>query len=151
MDALAGGLSGTIPTEIGQLSNLIFLDLDFNDLEGSLPTEIYALTTLTQLDLNNNRLSGDIAQMGVFQDLEFLQLHSNQFSGTIPVGIGALTNMGTFTLHETHFSGTMPPTVCNLLWTNGGTLTSLIADCDSPLPGQDPDIFCDCCTDCRAA
>jgi hypothetical protein len=146
-----GGLGGSIPSEIGQLSNLIFLDLDFNEITGSLPLELFTLTTLTQLDLNNNQMSGNIGPMGVFQDLEFLQVHANDFTGEIPTSMGGLTNMGTFTLHETGFSGTMPEAVCALLSTNGGSLNSLIADCDSPALGVDPDIVCDCCTDCRAS
>lgn len=146
-----GDLSGRIPSEIGNLSNLIFLDLDFNDLTGSIPTELFTLTTLTQLDLNNNHLTGDVAQIGVFEDLQFLQLHNNDFTGEIPPSTGALTGLGTFTLHNTFFSGTMPTTVCDLLATNGGQLTSLIADCAAPAPGVDPEIFCDCCTDCRGA
>jgi hypothetical protein len=50
------------------------MDFDFNDLSGSLPTELYILTDLVQLDLNNNRLTGTVDQLGVFLDLEFLQL-----------------------------------------------------------------------------
>jgi len=50
-----------------------------------------------------------------------------------------------FTLHATQISGEMPNSVCGLLETEGGFLTSLIADCE----GNAPDIVCDCCTDCR--
>jgi hypothetical protein len=50
------------------------LDFDFNALSGSLPSELYLLTDLVQLDLNNNRLTGTVDQLGVFVDLEFLQL-----------------------------------------------------------------------------
>eukprot|EP00980_Cylindrotheca_fusiformis_P024647 scaffold12194_cov129-Cylindrotheca_fusiformis.AAC.11 len=60
-----GGLTGPIPSEIGNLANLIFLDLDYNDLTGTLPTEIYLLTGLTQFDINNNRFSGNIDQIGI--------------------------------------------------------------------------------------
>jgi hypothetical protein len=52
-----------------------FVDFDFNALSGSLPTELYLLTDLIQLDLNNNQLTGNVDQLGVFVDLEFLQLH----------------------------------------------------------------------------
>jgi Leucine-rich repeat (LRR) protein len=144
-----GGLSGGIPSEIGRLTNLIFLDLDFNALTGSLPTELYRLTNLTQLDLNNNFLEGTIDDMGVFGQLEFLQLHANLFNGTIPDAMGGLNRLATFTLHETTFSGTMPESVCNLVVANGGILKSLISDCDPSAPGVAPDIVCDCCTDCR--
>ena len=68
------GLTSTIPTEIGGLTNLLFIDLDFNKLSGSFPTQLYSLTDLRTLDLNDNEMTGSIDQLGVFLDLEFLQL-----------------------------------------------------------------------------
>ena len=65
-------MEGTIPSEIGDLTNLIFLDLDFNSLTGSIPTELYTLSDLTQLDLNNNQLTGNVAGIGSFPKIEFL-------------------------------------------------------------------------------
>jgi Leucine-rich repeat (LRR) protein len=144
-----GGLTSSIPSEIGNLSNLIFLDLDFNDLSGSIPTELFLLTGLTQLDVNNNRLSGNVDQIGVFEQLEFLQIHANLFTGEIPDSMGDLTRMTTFTLHENLIPGAMPDSVCGLLDINGGVLSSLIADCGIPFNGLGPEIICDCCTDCR--
>ncbi|KAL7577641.1 hypothetical protein ACA910_015158 [Epithemia clementina (nom. ined.)] len=142
-----GGLTSTIPTEIGRLTNLIFLDLDFNELSGSLTSELLSLSSLTQLDLNDNQFTGSINGIGVFPAMEFLQIHANLFTGTVPEAVGNYTNMTVFTLHRTNVTGVMPDSVCDLLLSagNGGTLTSLIADCEIP----DPDIICDCCTDCR--
>lgn len=145
-----GTLTGQLPSEIGLLSQLIFLDLDFNDLSGSLPTEIYLLTGLTQFDINNNRFSGKIDQMGVFDQLQFLQIHANLFTGEVPASMGALNQLTTFTLHETSFTGEMPGSVCDLLVTNGGLLSSLIADCAIPFNSLAPEIICNCCTDCRS-
>ena len=61
------------------MTNLIFVDLDYNKLTGSIPTELYALTDLETLDLNDNLLTGNIDSMGVFGNLEFLQLQSKWF------------------------------------------------------------------------
>jgi len=138
-----GALTGTIPSEIGRLSNLIFIDLDFNQLTGSLPTQLFTLVNMTQLDLNNNRFQGRIGGMENFSRLEFLQLHSNGFTGTVPEQVGTLGLLTTFTLHQTNFSGVVPLGLCDLVV--DGTLMSLIADCD----GVDPEIECECCTDCR--
>jgi hypothetical protein len=136
-----GELGGRIPTEIGNLTNLIFLDLDFNKLTGSFPTELFSLSHMTQLDVNDNQLTGSVNGIGVFPQMEFLQLHTNLFTGQVPDGVGAFNLMAAFTLHDTLISGTMPASVCDLLF---GNLTSLIADCDAPA-----EIVCDCCTDCR--
>ena len=143
-----GNLTSTIPTEIGRLTNLVFIDLDFNELTGTLSDELLSLSSLNQLDLNNNKLSGSINGIGVFPDMEFLQLHDNFFTGTVPEGVGTFTGMTAFTLHESSISGTMPQSVCDLVVGagNGGVLTSLIADCST----TNPNIVCDCCTDCRA-
>ena len=73
------GLTSTIPTEIGGLTNLVFVDFDFNVLTGSIPSEMYLLTNLSTLDLNDNQLAGNVTQIGVFLNLEFLQLQSKGY------------------------------------------------------------------------
>jgi hypothetical protein len=139
-----GGLQGTIPTEIAFLTNLVFLDLDFNNITGSLSAELLSLEKLEQLDLNDNIMTGSINGIGVFPNLEFLQLHDNDFTGTVPDIVGAFSKLEAFTLHETRINGTMPASVCQLV--SSGVLSSLIADCLFP----NPDIICSCCTTCRA-
>lgn len=142
-----GGLTSSIPSTIGLLTNLIVLDLDFNELTGSLSSELLSLTSLLQLDINNNHFTGSIDGLGVFPNMTFLQIHANFFTGTVPSAIGTYSALGAFTLQHTAISGTMPQSVCDLLVTagNGGVLTALIADCG----GNYPNIVCHCCTDCR--
>jgi Leucine-rich repeat (LRR) protein len=53
-------LTGSIPSEIGYLTNLIILDLYTNQLTGSIPPEIGNLTNLIRLDLSDNQLSSVI-------------------------------------------------------------------------------------------
>ena len=54
------GLTGSIPSEIGNLTNLKKLYLSYNDLTGSIPPEIGNLTNLTSLHLESNQLTGII-------------------------------------------------------------------------------------------
>ena len=56
------GLTGEIPSEIGNLTNLNFLYLGSNGLTGSIPSEIGNLTNLTHLDLSDNQLTGLIPE-----------------------------------------------------------------------------------------
>ena len=137
-----GVLQGSVPSELGELTDLNFLDLDFNFLSGTLPTELWQLTELRTLDLDNNLISGGIDGIGALTQLEFVQMHINFFSGTVPDGLGNALNLATFNLHENNFVGSMPSSVCLL---RDRFLTSLIADC----AGNPPQIECTCCSDCR--
>ena len=55
-------LTGPIPPEIGNLTNLRYLYLDDNELTGSIPSEIGNLTNLTNLTIYNNQLTGLIPE-----------------------------------------------------------------------------------------
>ena len=52
------GLTGEIPPEIGNLTNLTNLTLYNNQLTGSIPPEIGNLTNMTNLYLRYNQLTG---------------------------------------------------------------------------------------------
>ena len=53
-------LYGSIPPELGNLHNLIDLEIDYNQLTGSIPPELGKLANLGWLYLNSNRLTGSI-------------------------------------------------------------------------------------------
>ena len=55
-------LTGSIPPEIGCLTNLVYLSLHSNQLTGEIPSEIGQLTSLANLYLYDNQLSGEIPQ-----------------------------------------------------------------------------------------
>ncbi|KAK3254682.1 hypothetical protein CYMTET_36111, partial [Cymbomonas tetramitiformis] len=42
-------LDGTLPTELGELTGMMYLWLNNNNLEGTLPTQLGALTQLTNM------------------------------------------------------------------------------------------------------
>jgi Leucine-rich repeat (LRR) protein len=73
-------LTGSIPAELKDLSNLQHLGLDFNLLTGSLPPELSSLVALKRLYLNNNEnLVGEIQVADLetlFSTLKELQIQS---------------------------------------------------------------------------
>ena len=87
-------LSGAIPPEIGNLTNLYHLDLFSNNLSGAIPPEIGNLTNLYHLNLGGNNLSGAIPpEIGNLTNLYHLNLGGNNLSGAIPPEIGNLIDL----------------------------------------------------------
>ena len=79
------GLTGSIPSEIGNLTNLTELNLYGNQLTGSIPPEIGNLTNLTYMNLGSNQLTGSIpSEIGNLTNLYGLSLGYNQLTGIIP-------------------------------------------------------------------
>ncbi|TYJ39169.1 hypothetical protein E1A91_A04G047900v1 [Gossypium mustelinum] len=55
-------IKGNIPMEIGNLSNMLDLELHHNKLSGFIPTSIGGLRNLQGLDLSSNKLGGPILE-----------------------------------------------------------------------------------------
>lgn len=108
----ANNLSGFIPTEIGNLTDLSILNLGNNQLDGSIPTQIGQLGRLMELDLSRNVLDGPIpSETGMLGMLTHLYLYENQLSGHIPDEIGNLNNLRILWLNGNRLSGPIPPQI----------------------------------------
>jgi hypothetical protein len=122
-------LTGSIPSELGNLGNLTLLNLNSNQLTGSIPTE---LGNLRYLWLNNNQLTGSIpTELGNLSNLRYLWLNNNQLTGTIPTELGNLTNLGSLEMAGNSLTGSIPTELGNLtnlwnLWLMGNNLTGSI-------------------------
>ena len=66
------GLKGTLPPELGDLSELQYLGLADNQIKGSIPSELGNAPRLAGLYLNNNWLTGTIP--GSFLELQHLRV-----------------------------------------------------------------------------
>lgn len=104
------GLSGVIPPEIGNLSQLEKLYLGVNAITGSIPPEIGRLQALKELEIWDNRLTGSIPEeIGNLSKLEVLQLFENaDLTGPIPAKIGNLANMKRINLSFCKLTGNLP-------------------------------------------
>ncbi|MFH1964934.1 MAG: fibronectin type III domain-containing protein, partial [Acidobacteriota bacterium] len=128
------GLTGLIPVELANFSNLWTLSLGYNRIGGSIPPELGSLTTLQLLSLSSNNLSGEIPpelgeliklerlglaynnftgpippELGNLSKLERLELFENELSGSIPLELGNLTGLSIFMLRNNELTGTIPP------------------------------------------
>ena len=82
---VSGGLTGSIPSQFGELTGLRVLDLSDNDLSGWIPWELGSLANLQVLNLSGNRLIGSLApELADLGRLDELNLRSNLLTGTVP-------------------------------------------------------------------
>ncbi|MBN2382412.1 hypothetical protein JXQ70_05970 [bacterium] len=102
-------LSGTIPSELADLSNLYYLDMESNYLNGSIPSELADLLKLDFLNLSSNYLNGSIpSELANLSSLSHLYLAYNELSGSIPTELGNLLNLQELILSYNQLSGNIP-------------------------------------------
>jgi hypothetical protein len=82
------GLDGELPTELGYLPDLKYLDLSNNNMKGTMPDEIYGL-----------------------EGIEKIYLYHNQFTGTISANIRNSWNLTHFHVSHNHLTGSIPATL----------------------------------------
>jgi len=129
------GLSGSIPPEMGKLSKLVDLNLGTNSFVGSIPFEFSLWTQLRYLHLDNSGITGNIPEsLGVLQHLDDLRLDRTALSGCLDVSSMKL---------NTSFCK-IPGTACWVSSTNstcGGSRCSTSTVCPS-LPTPSPANTC---------
>ena len=138
----ANRLTGNIPPELGSLTNLEYLLLHENELTGSIPPELGSLTNLEYLLLHENELTGSIPpELGSLTNLQDLYLHENELTGVIPLELGSLTNLQDLYLHANRLTGEIPKELGNLtlldsLWLHCNELTGGVPTALAALDGK---------------
>ena len=90
-NAPIGAWHGVTTDSDGRVTDL---SLSFNQLTGEIPAELGDLTNLEGLSLFNNQLTGAIpAELGSLTNLERLYLYRNHLTGEIPAELGSLTSL----------------------------------------------------------
>jgi Leucine-rich repeat (LRR) protein len=108
-------LSGNIPSAMGNLAQLIYLDLGSNQLTGSIPASFSTLSNLRLIALNLNQLSGTIpSYLSSLPNLYYLDIDNNQFTGTIPSSFGSFPKIQYLILADNQLTGTMLASFGNL-------------------------------------
>eukprot|EP00300_Choanocystis_sp_HF-7_P015816 c19187_g1_i1.p1 GENE.c19187_g1_i1~~c19187_g1_i1.p1 ORF type:complete len:1138 (+),score=193.42 c19187_g1_i1:253-3666(+) len=103
-------LMGSIPTQIGHLTNLKRLHLEYNHLSGTIPCQLGEVTSLTDFTCNNNnQLFGSLpSELGRLSNLKYLELQHCYLSGSFPTQLGQLTNLLQLNLGFNQLSGSIP-------------------------------------------
>jgi len=121
------GLSGSIPSQVGDLTELIVLYADRNQLT-DLPARIGDLTKLQWLHVAFNELATLPPEIGNLTALVSLYLSGNQLS-QLPTGIGNLTVLGQLLVEHNQLTslptGIEDCTALYKLWLSGNQLTTL--------------------------
>ena len=109
-------LTGTIPTELGNLTNLKSLELSFNkNLSGPIPPDIGRLSQLVELRLRRTGVSGRVpAEFGTLANLKNLALGESALSGPLPPELGKLVHLELLSLDQNHLTGSIPPELGHL-------------------------------------
>ena len=131
-------LTGTIPSQLGSMTSMIYLYLNSNSLTGTIPSQLGSMTSMTGLYLYSNSLTGTIpSQLGSITSMKYLYLYSNSLTGTIPSELGNLNTLVWLYLQGNNLQGSVPTSILTLPKLNsinlsgnqllGGNITSLFS------------------------
>ena len=132
-------MSGTVPTQVGNLRTYSFDARDAHFLSGTIPTELCEVTNLNRLQWGNSRVSGTLpAELGKLQNMKFdVSLAGTPLSGTLPTQLGLWTDLEKgLNLQGAALSGAIPTELGSLKKLSGldvggnqfsGTLPSQLA------------------------
>ncbi|WZZ38509.1 hypothetical protein YC2023_034768 [Brassica napus] len=140
MNGSYNGFEGAFPPSMGEMKNISFLDLSYNNFSGKLPRSILTscfslkylmlshnkfsgqflprgtnFTSLRVLRIENNLYKGEIG-VGLLRStrLEFLDMSNNFLKGAIPSWISKLSNLELLFLSNNFLEGTIPPSLVDL-------------------------------------
>ncbi|CAM9198143.1 unnamed protein product [Discosporangium mesarthrocarpum] len=110
------GIKGSLPTNLGNMTNLRILHMYSASLTGTIPDSLSWLCNLEELWLNGNQLTGYIPRgLGHLSQLRELFLNSNELLGTIPQSFSGLTNLEGLNLGWNLLEGGFPSYLGNMV------------------------------------
>ncbi|KAG6388154.1 hypothetical protein SASPL_153353 [Salvia splendens] len=108
LKAFSCRLSYPIPDEIGNLSNLWWLDLGYNHLTGAIPSTLGQLRSLRNLRICGNRFHGSISPVLCnFKHLYSLNVAINSLSGQLPSCFVNLSSLREVYMSDNEFNGSI--------------------------------------------
>eukprot|EP01018_Ginkgo_biloba_P040069 Gb_10377 [translate_table: standard] len=111
LDLCRNSLSGSL-SSIGNLSKLVFLNLERNNITGSIPMEVSECSMLQVLKLDHNLLEGELPHsIGTLKNLQIMSLAVNSLSGFLPRELTSLQKLKLLDLSFNQFYGPLPSRV----------------------------------------
>lgn len=126
-------LSGPVPKELGNLTNLVSLSISSNNFSGPLPSELGNLAKLEQLYIDSAGLSGSLpSSLSKLTKMKTLWASDNDFTGQIPDYIGSW-NLTELRFQGNSFEGPLPATLSNLVQLTGLRIGDILNGSSSSL------------------
>ncbi|CAN6803759.1 unnamed protein product [Brassica oleracea] len=108
-------LNGSLPKEFAGLPLLQEIALEFNQISGKLPPDLGNLSNIDRMLLSSNYLTGDIpSTFSKLTTLTDFRISDNQFTGTIPDLIQNWTELGKLVIQASGLAGPIPSTIGSL-------------------------------------
>ena len=132
LDLSNNQIQGVIPDWISELSNLLYLNLSYNNLTMTVGP-LLSLSSLSILDLHSNQLEGELPVLPPIAT--YLDFSRNNFNSAIPANVGnSLPFAYFFSLSSNKFHGGIPQSLCSatylqVLILSKNTLDGMIPRC----------------------
>ena len=109
-------LSGTLPDELGKLSNyLTDMRLSKTAVGGRIPDSITELTQLSRFTAGDAQFTGTLpANISKLENLQFFEFNENGLTGNIPSGMESMTNLVEFEVAGNFITGNSASELCFL-------------------------------------
>lgn len=115
-------ISGPIPPSLSNATRFVDIDLSSNSFMGHVPTTLGGLRELSWLNLEFNHIEANDKQSWMFMDaltncssLNVLALFQNQLKGELPISVGNLSSrLQYLILGQNELSGSVPSSISNL-------------------------------------
>ena len=96
-------ISGTIPKQLGRLTNILRIVAQDNQLSGTIPPQIRDMSALVHVELQDNKLSGSIPDAyGGMTRLSYWDTFANKLTGDLPPSVFELKELTALYIQNEH-------------------------------------------------
>ncbi|KAK2999194.1 hypothetical protein RJ639_024284 [Escallonia herrerae] len=109
-DGKTNNFRGSIPVELGQLTNLVLFDLTSNKFSGVVPAQLFNISTIQVFSVADNMLTASLPpELGhSLPKLKLFLADLNHFSGLIPASLANASELVKIRIGDNAFSGRIP-------------------------------------------